>query len=159
MINKLIRYRILILTTVSVVMLTTALFATYTIYQRLKADNINGYGNLIVEQCHHIGPWDYDYRCSGTWQQGSGMLSQQDAFVDVVGRYQKGDVIQDVYPSGPLYATGSGELTKQFVTGATRRSLLYNLPLVLLIIFALGCLAWIVIISVPHATRRRRYDI
>lgn len=83
----------------ALLLLIVVFVAGFSIYKHMKADNIDGFGTLTVDHCEHIGPWDFNYRCYGSWQQGAGLVLQPQAMVDVVGVYKKDDMIPDVYPA------------------------------------------------------------
>ena len=129
----------------ALLLLIVVFVAGFSIYKHMKADNIDGFGTLTVDHCEHIGPWDFNYRCYGSWQQGAGLVLQPQAMVDVVGVYKKDDMIPDVYPASSSDAqkiSTSGPVSgmMRFVTGSERRSLMGNLPAVIVIVLALDAL-------------------
>ncbi len=135
--------------------------AGLSIYQNMKADNIDHYGFLMVEHCEHIGPWDFNYRCYGSWQQGSGLVIQPTAVVDVTGLYKRGDTIPDIYPASTSNAAAistNGPIDKvvTFVSGAERRGWLHNLPATVIIVMALEALLITPLIAVKMYYTSRR---
>lgn len=125
-----------------IVGLACALNATYTIYDNLKKDNIGGRGWVTVSKdCRKVGPWDYDFECTGTYTQGSGMVSVGGAIVRVTGNFSKGDRIDDIYRDQSI-SYDAPVNQQHYISGEDRRSLLHNLPQVIAAQVGLIVAAW-----------------
>lgn len=125
-----------------VIGLACILTATFTIYDNLKKDTIGGRGSLSVSRdCHHVGPWDDDFECTGEYTQGGGMVSVKDAVVRVTGNYSKGSTIDDIYRDQSIsYDAPASQ--QRYISGEDRRSLLHNLPYVIIVQIGLFITIW-----------------
>lgn len=137
--------------TIRIVIMATALICialgSLTIYKNHKKDHgIDGEGYITVESCRHIGPWDNDYECIGSYDQGSAMISYSSATVKVVARhgYEKGAVIGDVFRDTSV-DTEAPAGDQRYISGDVRRGLGYNLPLVGIVAVGLVALSWAII--------------
>lgn len=112
----------------AIVAIACILIPSYTIYQNLKKDfGIDGEGGIVLTQdCSHVGPWDNDYKCIGTYQQGSGMVEVLHAVVHVTGRHLKGEYVGDIYRDQSASADAPPS-QQHYMSGDDRRSLLHNL--------------------------------
>jgi hypothetical protein len=119
-----------------------AFWFLHLFYKNLKKDNVDGRGRvLLTEDCHHSGPWDGDYECRGTYQQGSGMVTVSDAAIRVTGQYFRGEYVGDIYRDQSVSADAPAR-QQHYKSGEERRSLLHNLPPLAVVMGSLMLMIW-----------------
>ena len=130
--------------------LVIGLFALHQLYQHSKTDGF-GSGRIVVNSCEERDRDGKLYMCRGDYRSNAGMYFTRDVSVGVSGgEYKMGEVVADVYP-----AHGSNADAREFITGAERSSVLYNVSWLALLFMSMAILVGAGLYAVA-ANRRSR---